>query len=81
MTIDRLALKREAKLQMRANSPKVYLITLLLLVIFYLLTELTTRLMFPQLGVELQRAMERGVLSEELVLRLMSVQPSLSNRL
>ena len=81
MTLDRAALKREAKLSMRANSPKVYLITLLLLAVFYLLTELSTRLMFPQLGTELQRALERGILSEELVLRLLSVQPSLSNRL
>lgn len=81
MNPDRTSLKREAKLQMRANSPKVYLITLLLLAVFYVLTDFSTRLMFPQLGVELQRAMERGILSEELVLRLLSVQPSLSNRL
>ena len=50
--IDRLQMKRDAKEVMWKHQPSVYLVALVYLLVSYLLTLLSTRLMYPQAQIE-----------------------------
>ena len=49
MTIDRIAMKREARSAMTGRHPSVYLVSFLFLAVNYLISSLTLRLQFPGL--------------------------------
>ena len=64
---DRVTLKQEAKSILRTNSPRVYLLTALYLIIKYVLGTLSTKLSYPGLTDELMEQLQRGIITQRII--------------